>query len=362
MSPSRLVASLLGLAAVAVALACPSVAHATPNFPRAIQARLGAVSAPDCSICHVGRTGRGTVVSPFGSAMRGNGLMAYDEGSLGRALQTLEADRVDSDGDGILDVDALRAGKDPNPAGTGDTGIEPETPEFGCVGRVSRTGDVPLLGASALVVCGAILGARRRSRRRVDRAPEALIFVALISATGLAACAPSWSGAGLARRSDAESTAVTPRMAAVKATAFEAELRKIGLDPRALPPFEELRPVQVRRLMSTFTRSLGFACTDCHDRGDYSDHTSTRAKHLTVRMWNDMTRGYTLAGVGAVFCDSCHQGQGKFLARTDRSAISEWMSDNFTGKLEKQSDGKRVSLECETCHGEPFDPRFLAKW
>jgi hypothetical protein len=35
------------------------------------------------------------------------------------------------------------------------------------------------------------------------------------------------------------------------------------------------------------------------------------------------------------------------------------MSENYTDKL-KRRDGKDV--ECETCHGDPADPDFLAKW
>jgi hypothetical protein len=81
---------------------------------------------------------------------------------------------------------------------------------------------------------------------------------------------------------------------------------------------------------------------------------------VTVRMWNEMTRPYSaLEGGGAVYCDSCHQGQGQFLDRSDKGALSAYMSDNFTAKL-KRADGKDV--ECETCHGDPFEGRFLSRW
>jgi hypothetical protein len=41
-------------------------------------------------------------------------LVAHDEASLKRALDQMQAERVDSNGDGLADIDALRAGKDPN--------------------------------------------------------------------------------------------------------------------------------------------------------------------------------------------------------------------------------------------------------
>ena len=126
----------LGAAALVLAFACE--AAATPNFPSAIQTKLSATARPECSICHVGgRVGRGTVNTAFGSEMRRRGLVAYDEDSLGRALDGMAAERVDSDGDGTLDVDALRAGKDPNPAGADEGILDETTPQYGCVGRIA---------------------------------------------------------------------------------------------------------------------------------------------------------------------------------------------------------------------------------
>lgn len=109
-------------------------ALATPTFPQTIQTTLNATAVPDCLVCHVGRTGRGTVNTGFGSAMRARGLQAYDESSLRSALKTMESDGVDSDGDGVIDVDALRMGKDPNPPRSAIDFNEEATPRYGCVG------------------------------------------------------------------------------------------------------------------------------------------------------------------------------------------------------------------------------------
>ena len=42
------------------------------------------------------------------------------------------------------------------------------------------------------------------------------------------------------------------------------------------------------------------------------------------------------------------------------NAIAAYMSDNYTEKL-KQGAAKK-DVECETCHGDPVDLAFLAKW
>ena len=338
---------------VGVLAAAAHDASATPNFPAAVKSKLNAVESPQCRICHLnGVTGRGTVNTAFGTSMRQRGLVLYDEGSLGRALTAMEQDRVDSDGDGTIDVDEIRQGNDPNPEQTFE---DPTIPTYGCVGRIAPDGPLtrPLLTAGLVAL--AVLA----SRRRAKSAAATTVLLLGIGGASLAACALPETAA-LAPRSNLGPSArsgAPPRMAPVTTTAFEAELRAAGLDPRALPPFEALEPRQLRRVMGTFTQSLGFACTDCHDRADY--RAPSRAKTMAARMWNEMTRPYTLDGGGAVYCDSCHHGQGVFLNRTSKDTVGAFMSDNFTGKLKK---AKGEDVECETCHGEPFDGRFLSKW
>ena len=133
------------------------------------------------------------------------------------------------------------------------------------------------------------------------------------------------------------------------------ELRAMQLDPANLPRFEQLSSVKKRRLMCTFTRSLGIGCTGCHDASDY--RAPTREKSLTVQMWNDFTRPYALQN-GALFCDSCHQGLDRYLDRGDFAATSSYMTENFTGKL-KRHDSQNV--RCETCHGDPVEYEILAR-
>lgn len=339
-------------AAFAAALSVATSASATPNFPGVIEDTLSATAAPECAICHTsGRVGgRGTVNTPFGAAMRARGLVLYDEASLKTALDKMEADGLDSDGDGTIDVDAVRMGKNPNPPS--------DVPTYGCVGRVAPAAptDSSLAALGMLVLAAAIIRRRRIAHPNLQHA-VLIAGVLVVAAAAAAGCALPRSGVALAPRAG-KLPSTPPRMAPLKVSAMDADLRDAGLDPSNLPAFEALTPRQLRRVMSTFTRSLGYACTDCHEQQDY--RAPTRAKRIAARMWNDMVRPNAFGTEGTVYCDSCHQGQGQFLDRSDKQAISAYMTDNYTEKLKRKPDKKDV--ECETCHGDPFDSAFVAKW
>jgi hypothetical protein len=154
------------IAAVGIVLAAASAA-ATPGFPDAIAAHLAAPTPP-CSVCHQGGvTGRGTVSTPFGQAMVARGLVPYDEASLTTALDALAAEGHDSNGNGVSDVDELKAGDDPN-AGAGDTVV----PTYGCLGSVAgRPPGRGGRGALTALALGLLLAAGSRRHRRSRRLP-----------------------------------------------------------------------------------------------------------------------------------------------------------------------------------------------
>lgn len=135
------------------------------------------------------------------------------------------------------------------------------------------------------------------------------------------------------------------------------DLQDMGLDLKNLPPLEKLEPNKLRKVMRTFTKSLGAKCSDCHNESDYA--AMTPMKKITLHMWNDYVRGLAFEDGTALYCDSCHQGKMKFLDRHDKKALGAWMDQNFVRK-EKRRDGKEHG--CETCHGDPFEPSILAKW
>ncbi len=158
------------VAAMGAVVLAAGPSMATPNFPGALQAHIGASATPPCSTCHEGgRTGRGTVNTPFGRAMRAHGLVEFNEASLVSALDQLAAEKVDSNGNGVSDIDELRAGGDPNPAAIAGND---DLPVYGCAGRVSsvpsRGGAVPFALLAAVV---AVVRRQRRQRRQRTRTP-----------------------------------------------------------------------------------------------------------------------------------------------------------------------------------------------
>ena len=114
---------------LATALLAGCLAHASSIYPPEIRVHLGLSYTPDCSVCHAnGQTGFGTVTTPFGTSMRSRGLVSQNLASLDTALDALDAERTDSDHDGVPDIDEFKAGSDPNVAGGGS--IPP--PSYGC--------------------------------------------------------------------------------------------------------------------------------------------------------------------------------------------------------------------------------------
>lgn len=103
-----------------------SAALGTANFPAALATASGG-PAPGCDVCHQGTQAKGTVTTPFGKAMRERGLVAYDETSLQAAWTQMNG--VDSDGDGVTDIDEIKAGKSPNVSEKSAVVL----PEYGCV-------------------------------------------------------------------------------------------------------------------------------------------------------------------------------------------------------------------------------------
>lgn len=132
-------------------------------------------------------------------------------------------------------------------------------------------------------------------------------------------------------------------------------LAEIGIDTKALPPLNKLPPDQLRKVMRTFTKSLGVPCSHCHDTKDFRAPTAN--KTIATHMWNDFTRTLVLDR-GPLYCDSCHDGRAKILDRHDPEALGRWMQANYVEPL------KRVDQQghgCPTCHGDPFEGKILTR-
>ena len=102
---------------------------AMPTFPSEIQSHLGLSYAPQCTLCHGSVSGGGPVVTPFGQAILAAGLTMSGGSTLTNALDTLAKNKTDSNGDGVPDIDELKAGNDPNPN---------KTPvQYGCGAKIA---------------------------------------------------------------------------------------------------------------------------------------------------------------------------------------------------------------------------------
>jgi MYXO-CTERM domain-containing protein len=147
--------------AIAVVVGWPAASWAREEFPDLVATTLeGAPPAhvPPCSVCHLGgKTAGTTVFTPFAWAMRLRGLEGSTS-SVRTAIRKVQADGVDSDGDGVGDADEIIRGTDPNNAGVA---TDLQDPQLGC--RVGGGGPASAAGLAA--AAGALVLIRRRRRR-----------------------------------------------------------------------------------------------------------------------------------------------------------------------------------------------------
>lgn len=145
------------LFAAALAL---GTAWASPSYPAVLQDTAGMSCTPSCIVCHATAAGgAGTASQPFVGALFARGLVGggADE-TLVSALGQLDADAIDTDGDGQTDLDALAAGADPN-GGADLCGAGALTgPTYGCL-QAAPSPTAPVLALGSLLLA---LTRRRR--------------------------------------------------------------------------------------------------------------------------------------------------------------------------------------------------------
>jgi hypothetical protein len=182
---ARLARLLLSTALFLVA-SWAAPAWASLSFPPTIQAELGLASPPPCTLCHRNDDGGlGTVVTPFGRTLMNRlGVTAANVNSLKAGLAADKAQNLDSDGDGISDIDELEAGMDPNVGASGEVaGLNVPLPETGCA--LATRPAFGGTGALAFIGLGLVLVARRSRRVR------SILRLAALSGSSFAALACS---------------------------------------------------------------------------------------------------------------------------------------------------------------------------
>jgi hypothetical protein len=132
---------------------------ASPEFPEVIRSHEILAYTPACTLCHASENGgAGTAVKPFARSAIERGLRGADDDSLRAALDAMRRDRVDSDGDGMADIDELVWGTDPNVPDVPRGEVTP-TPTYGCSLAPSRGGPSGVWSLTLVIVAS---GIRRR--------------------------------------------------------------------------------------------------------------------------------------------------------------------------------------------------------
>jgi hypothetical protein len=161
-------------------------AFASRPYPVYLQQELTLPAKPDCILCHTTNLGgKDTATQPFGFSMSALGVgRGSSRGTVAAALADSEEQRIDSDGDGVIDIDEIRMGDDPN---LGIDGARPPTliPKTGCGMARSPVGSAGALGL--ILALGSILWLRRRSARQMPPLAGLIVAVLTLSRPALAA-------------------------------------------------------------------------------------------------------------------------------------------------------------------------------
>lgn len=143
----------------------------------------------------------------------------------------------------------------------------------------------------------------------------------------------------------------------IQATKFEADLKKIGINLKKIPPLEKLPTAQKKKVMPLLQKALGYdTCEGCHAEGDFKKET--RDMKVAREMWRHFVVPLRSESGGTLFCDSCHAGNEHVLNRKDKKALQAFMEEEYQYKLARAD---KEDMECGTCHGDAMETKIIEK-
>lgn len=158
------VGCVLGLFGVLAAAPASASETYPPDLKKQLMLAEEPGTPPGCQLCHKDDEGGvGNVDKPFGRSLMREGAVGASIPSLRAALKALDETAWDSDGDGVGDIDELRAVTDPNVGADGtvnDPYADIPLPETGC--SLARGNRGSLASGLGLAAAWALLLLRRR--------------------------------------------------------------------------------------------------------------------------------------------------------------------------------------------------------
>jgi hypothetical protein len=169
--------------------------------------------------------------------------------------------------------------------------------------------------------------------------------------------APSGDAGGKTGTTPAPAAGGGEKSVPIAASKMIEDLKKLGVNVDKIPELSKIPLNTKKKVMPLMQKALGYsACTGCHVEGDFK--AETRNMKISREMWKAYSVNLRDEKGGAVFCDTCHSGQAKVLARGDKEALKKFMEDEYEHKLTRAD---KKDMECATCHGDTMELKIIEK-
>jgi hypothetical protein len=151
--------------------------------------------------------------------------------------------------------------------------------------------------------------------------------------------------------------AAGPPSQPIQASKLLADVKKAGIDVTKFADLDKMPLAQKKKIMPFFQKALGYeSCTGCHKaEGDFK--SETRNTKIGQGCFNTFVAALRDDKGGALFCDSCHAGKSKPLARHDKEALKKFMETEYVAKLTRAN---KADMECSSCHGDTLELRIFS--